>query len=186
MPTPDPRLSDVQVLVRSSLPLSAISPSITAAARAIHPSMLVSYRSLRADAEFTFLRERLMATLSAFFAALAAVLAMVGLYGVMSYVVTRRSNEIGIRLALGAEPRRVLRMMLRDAGTLLLAGLAAGGILSVFATRATASLLFGVKPADPLTIVVAIAALASVGGFAGWLPARRASRLQPTLALREE
>jgi predicted permease len=186
MPTPDPRLSEVQVLVRSSLPLSAISPAITAAARAIHPEVLVSYRTLRADAEFTFLRERLMATLSAFFAGLAAVLAMIGLYGVMSYIVTRRSNEIGIRLALGAEPRRVLTMILREAGTLLTLGLIAGGILSIFAARATESLLFGIKPSDPVTVALAIVTLACVGLFASWLPARRASRLQPTLALREE
>jgi len=186
MPTPDPRLSEVQVLVRSSLPLSAISPSITAAARAINPAMLVSYRSLRTDAEFTFLRERMVATLSAYFAGLAAVLAMIGLYGVMSYIVTRRRTEIGIRLALGADPRRVLTMILREAGTLVIVGLVAGGILSIFAARATASLLFGVKPSDPLTIAVAIAGLASIGLLASWLPARRASRLEPTIALREE
>jgi predicted permease len=186
MPTPDPRLTEVQVLVRSSLPLSAISPSITAAARAIDPKILVSYRSLRSDAEETFLRERLMATLSAFFAGLAAVLAMIGLYGVMSYIVSRRRSEIGIRLALGAEPRRVRTMILREAGMLLIVGLIAGGIASLFAARAADSLLFGVTPSDPLTIALAVAGLASVGLFAGWLPARRASRLQPTLALREE
>jgi predicted permease len=186
MPTPDPRLSEVQVFVRSSLPLAAISPSITAAARAIHPAVLVSYRSLRTDAEETFLRERLMAALSAFFAGLAALLAMIGLYGVMSYIVARRRNEIGIRLALGAEPRHVLTMVLREAGTLVIAGLVAGGVLSLVASRATASLLFGVTPSDPLTIAAAILGLASVGLFAGWLPARRASRLQPTIALREE
>jgi len=186
MPTPDPQLSDVQVFVRSSLPLAAIAPSITAAARAIHPAVLVSYRSLRTDAEETFLRERVMATLSAFFAGLAALLAMIGLYGVMSYIVVRRRNEIGIRLALGAEPRRVLTMVLREAGTLVIAGLVAGGILSLVAARATTSLLFGVTPSDPVTLAVAIAGLASVGLFAGWLPARRASRLEPTIALREE
>jgi putative ABC transport system permease protein len=186
MPTPDPQLSEVQVLVRSSLPLSAISPAITAAARAIHPSLLVSYRSLRADAEGTFLRERLMATLSGFFAGLAALLAMIGLYGVLSYIVTRRSNEIGIRLALGAEPRRVLTMILREAGALLTVGLIVGAVLSIFADRATEILLYGVKPSDPLTIALAIGGLAAVGFFASWLPARRASHLQPTLALREE
>lgn len=186
MPTPDPRLTDVQVLIRSSLPPSAISPAITAAARAIHPALLVSYRSLRTDAEGTFLRERLMATLSAFFAGLAALLAMIGLYGVMSYIVARRRNEIGIRLALGAEPRHVLTMMLREAGTLVVLGLAAGAALSTVAARATRSLLFGVTPNDPLTIALAITGLAAVGLFAAWLPARRASRLQPTGALRDD
>lgn len=186
MPTPDPQLSEVQVVVRSSLPLSSVSPAITAAGRSISPSMLVSYRILRSDAEETFLRERLMATLSAFFAGLAAVLAMIGLYGVMSYIVARRRNEIGIRLALGAEPRRVLRMILSEAGTLVIAGVAAGGVLSLFVARATATLLFGVEPSDPLTIAVATIGLAAVGLVASWVPARRASRLQPTVALREE
>jgi ABC-type antimicrobial peptide transport system permease subunit len=111
---------------------------------------------------------------------------MIGLYGVMSYIVTRRGNEIGIRLALGAEPRRVLTMILREAATLLTIGLIAGAVLSIFAARATESLLFGVKPSDPLIMALAVAGLAAVGLFASWLPARRASRLQPTLALREE
>jgi predicted permease len=186
MPTPDPLLSEVQVMVRSSLPLSSISPAITAAARSINPAMLVSYRSMRADAEETFLRERMMATLSAFFAGLAGILAMIGLYGVMSYIVARRRNEIGIRLALGAEPRRVLRMILGEAGALVIAGVAAGAVLSFFATRATASLLFDVKPSDPLTLAIATIGLAAVGFVASWLPAQRASRLQPTVALREE
>jgi predicted permease len=186
MPTPDPRLTEVQVFVRSSMPLSAVSPSITAAGRAMNPNALVTYRTLRRDAENTFLRERVVATLSGFFAGLAALLAMIGLYGVMSYIVTRRSNEIGIRLALGADARRVLTMILHEAGMLLLAGLAAGAIISLFAARATATLLFGVKPWDPLTLAVATAGLACVGLLASWLPADRASRIQPSAALRIE
>jgi len=186
MPSPDPRLAEVRVFVRSGLPLASISAPITAAARSVDSSTLVSYHTLKADAEETFLRERLMAALSAFFAGLAAVLAMIGLYGVMSYVVTRRSNEIGIRLALGADARRVLTMILREAATLLLAGLAAGTVLSVFASRATASLLFGVKPSDPLTLAGGVVGLSAVGLIASWLPAERASRIEPAKALRIE
>ncbi len=186
MTMPDPRLSEVQAFVRSSLPLTAISPAITAAARAMSPGILVSYRTVRADADGTFLRERLMATLSAFFAGLAAVLAMIGLYGVMSYIVTRRSNEIGIRLALGADARRVLRMILRDAGIVIASGLTAGAVLAMFAARATASLLYGVTPSDPLTLAAAVVGLAAVGLVASWLPAARAARIQPASALRIE
>jgi predicted permease len=186
LPNPDVRLSDVQVFVRSSGALASLSPAITAAAREMTPSMLVSYRVLRTDVEASFLRERLMATLSAFFAGLAAALAMIGLYGVMSYVVARRHSEIGIRLALGAEPRDVVRMVLREAGVVVLAGLAAGSLLAIYAARATASLLFGVQPSDPATLAAAVAALAAVGLAASWLPARRAARIEPSAALRAE
>jgi putative ABC transport system permease protein len=186
MPDPDARLSDVQLFVRSSLPLSTLSPSITAAGRAFDPGTLVSYSTLERDVTESFLRERLMATLSAFFAGLAALLAMIGLYGVMSYMVARRRNEIGIRLALGAETSRVLRMIMREAGVLLLAGLASGLVLFVFAARATATLLFGVRPADPLSLAAAIAGLLVVGFLASWIPARRAASLEPSTALREE
>jgi ABC-type antimicrobial peptide transport system permease subunit len=148
--------------------------------------MLVSYRVLRSDAEASFLRERLMATLSGFFAALAALLAMIGLYGVMSYVVARRRIEIGIRLALGAEPHSVVRMILAEAGVVLLGGLAAGTVLAVFAGRGTAALLFGVTPSDPASIAAAVATLAAVGLAASWLPARRASRIEPSAALRAD
>ena len=186
LPNPDPRLSEVQVFVRASGPLSSLSPAITAAGQAMTPSMLVSYRVLRADAEASFLRERLMATLSGFFAALAAALAMIGLYGVMSYVVARRRNEIGIRLALGAEPGGVVRMILGEAGVMLLVGLAAGALLAVFAARATATLLFGVQPWDPATLAASAVSLAVVGLAASWLPARRASRIEPATALRAD
>jgi predicted permease len=186
MPTPDASLSEVQVFVRTNLPQSAISPSITAAGRAMNPSTLVSYRLLLADTEQTFLRERLMATLSGFFAGLALLLATIGLYGVMSYIVARRRNEIGIRLALGADTARVMRMIMREASVLLIAGLAAGAILAVAAARTTATLLYDVRPFDPTTLAAAVAGLALVGYAASWLPARRASRLHPTIALREE
>jgi predicted permease len=186
LPNPAKRLDEVQVFVRSSGALSSLSPAITAAGQQVSPSMLVSYRVMRADAEATFLRERLMATLSGFFAALAAALAMIGLYGVMSYVVARRRNEIGIRLALGADPSGVVRMILGEAGVMLLVGLAAGALLAVFAARATATLLFGVQPWDPTTLASSAVALAVVGLAASWLPARRASRIAPAIALRAD
>jgi putative ABC transport system permease protein len=185
MPTPDASLSEIQVFVRTTLPQSAVSPAITAAGRAINASTLVSYHTLLADTEETFLRERLMATLSAFFAGLALLLATIGLYGVMSYMVARRRNEIGIRLALGADASRVLRMIMREAGMLVLAGLIAGAVLAAAAVRTTATLLYGVRPSDPSALAAGVIGLAIVALLASWIPARRASRLEPTQALRE-
>ena len=186
MPTPDAALSEVQVFVRSRLPMSALTPEITAAAREQAPGMLVSYRVFATDIAASFLPERLMATLSGFFAALAAILAVIGLYGVMAYMVARRRKEIGIRMALGAEAARVLRMVLREAGVLLAVGAAAGIALALVAGRTASGLLFGIKPWDPIALVSAVAGLCAVGLVASWWPARRAARVSPTVALREE
>ena len=103
----------------------------------------------------------------------------------MSYMVARRRIEIGVRMALGADARRV-RMVVREAGVLLAAGLVIGRALALFATRSAAALLYGPRPGDPTTVAIAIVALASVTLLAGWIPARRASRLAPTVALRED
>ncbi len=132
------------------------------------------------------MRERLMATLSGFFGALAALIATIGLYGVMSYMVARRRNEIGIRMALGADRREVVGMVMREAGRLLGAGVLVGLVASIVAARAASTLLFGLSPGDPLTLLTAAAVLGAVAMVASYLPALRASRLEPTEALREE
>jgi predicted permease len=186
MPEPDPQLAGVIVLVRSRLPLSSLSASITAAARDVSPAMLVRYRSLTDDIRQSFLRERLVATLSAFFGVLAVLLAVIGLYGVMSYMVARRRNEIGIRMALGADPGDVTRMVMRDAMKLLAAGLAAGILLALASAQTAKALLFGVTATDPATLALAAVTLGGVAAAASYLPAWRASRLSPTQALREE
>jgi ABC-type antimicrobial peptide transport system permease subunit len=134
----------------------------------------------------SLLRERLMATLSGFFGFLAGLLATIGLYGLISYTVARRTNEIGIRMALGAQRGDVTRMILREAAILLGIGLAAGTVLSLVAAKTASSFLFGLKPRDPLTLAGAIAALAAVTIAASLLPAQRASRLDPIAALRDE
>ena len=134
----------------------------------------------------SLLRERLMATLSGFFGALAGLIATIGLYGVMSYMVARRRNEIGIRLALGADGADVVRMVMREAGILLGAGVAVGVVMAVAAARTARTLLFGLQPGDPSTIAMAALALAGVAMLASYIPALRASRLEPTDALREE
>ena len=131
-------------------------------------------------------RERLMAMLSGFFGLLAALLTMVGLYGVISYIVARRRNEIGIRMALGAQRAQVVSMVMREAGRMLMIGILAGTVLSLVAGRAASSLLFGLKPYDPLTLVAAGLLLAVIAALASFVPARRASRLDPLVALRYE
>ena len=123
--------------------------------------------------------------LAAFFGGLALLLAGLGLYGVMSYAVSRRRTEIGIRMALGAAPGRVVRLVLRRVALLVAAGVAAGAGMGMLAARLVASMLFGLQPSDPATFTTAAVVLASIGALAGWLPARRASRIDPARVLRE-
>jgi putative ABC transport system permease protein len=134
----------------------------------------------------TLLRDRLMATLSGAFGLLAGLLATIGLYGVISYMVAQRRNEIGVRVALGADRARVIGLVMREAGVLLMIGLIAGTALAVWTARAASTLLFDLKPYDPATLVTACAILAGVGMVASYAPARSASRLDPMQALREE
>ena len=132
------------------------------------------------------LLERLMAKLSAFFGILAALLASLGLYGVMSYMVTQRKNEIGIRMALGATQAGIAGMILRDVGLQVFVGLAIGTVMTLFVAREAGSLLFGLQPNDVTTYAMGIAMLAFIGIFSGLVPAHRASKLDPMNALRNE
>src|SRR5207249_4291324 len=151
-----------------------------------HPEIVMEFSDFQARIRDGLVRERLMAMLSGFFGLLAALLTMMGLYGVISYIVARRRNEIGIRIALGAHRRQVVVMIMRDAGYLLIVGVAAGTGLSLLAGRAASSLLFGLKPYDPLTLGTAAALLTAIGAVASFVPARRASKLDPMVALRYE
>jgi ABC-type antimicrobial peptide transport system permease subunit len=149
----------------------------------------------RADAEFRVLqqgvqnslvRERMMALLSGSFGALAALLTMVGLYGVISYIIAMRRNEIGIRMALGATRQDIVRIVLRQTLDMLGLGVAAGLLLSLAAARGAGSLLFGLQPNDPLSLAAATLLLVTVALIASYVPARRASRIEPVAALRYE
>jgi predicted permease len=146
-------------------------------------------RNVRTQSELialNFTRERLFATLSSFFGLLALALVSIGLYGVMSYTVARRTHEIGIRMALGAQSANVLRMVMGESLLLVLIGLAIGLAGALATTRLIAGMLFGLTPADPMTIALATLLLLAVAALAGWLPARRAARVDPMIALRHE
>jgi ABC-type antimicrobial peptide transport system permease subunit len=147
---------------------------------------ILSVKEERDLIDRSLVQERLIATLSSFFGTLAVLLAALGLYGVMSYAVARRTNEIGIRMALGAARSRVVFMILREVALLLAAGGIAGAAAAFAVTRLIQGFLFGLAPLDPLSFVAAGALLAIVAGLAGYLPAHRASKIDPMIALRYE
>jgi predicted permease len=130
--------------------------------------------------------ERLVASLSAVFGGLAILLAALGLYGVMAYTVTRRTREFGIRMALGAQRAGIVRLILGEAAILVGLGLAVGLGMALAAGKAVSSMLFGLKPWDPLTLALTLVILAAIGFAASFLPARRAMRVDPMVALRYE
>jgi predicted permease len=168
-------------LVRGALPPAQLTAAVTAAIGQVNPGILISYRTLSAQIGDTLVSERLMAALSVCFGVLALVIATVGLYGVIAYMVARRRVEIGIRLALGAERRSVIAMIVREAVVLVAAGAVIGAGLAIAAGRSAATLLYGLEPWDPVTLASAIAILATVGALASWIPAWRASRLSRPL-----
>jgi ABC-type antimicrobial peptide transport system permease subunit len=153
---------------------------------AVNPGFVLEFHVMTVQIEESLLRDRLMAVLAGAFGLLASVLAAIGLYGVIAYMVARRQNEIGVRMALGADRGSVVRLVLREAMMLLAAGLAIGVGLALWAGRAAATLLFGLKPNDAATFVVASVLLAVVAAAAGYVPARRASGMDPMDALRVE
>jgi len=130
--------------------------------------------------------QRLIAQLSAFFGLLAVLLVCIGMYGLMSYAVARRTNEIGVRMALGAGRANVLWLVLREIMILASIGLAVGVPLALAGNRLVASMLYGLSPWDPLSLLVSACLLVAIAGLAGYLPARRASLVDPAIALRDE
>ena len=146
----------------------------------------IDFRPLSAQLNDSLLRDRLMAALSGGFGFLAGLLATLGLYGVVAYMVAQRSNEIGVRIALGASRSRVIRLILREAMLLLSAGLTVGVMLALWAGRAAAALLFGLQPHDAISLIAASLLLTTIALIASYLPARRAAGLNPMSALRSE
>jgi putative ABC transport system permease protein len=176
----------VRLLVKPRGRFDGVMAAITREVGAVNPEISIEMNLIGKIVRDGLVRERLMAALSAAFGVLAALLAAIGIYGVMAYTVTRRANEIGIRLAMGASRSSVLRMVIREAAWLLGAGLVIGAALGLGAAKAARTLLFGLEPTDPVTIGAAIALLASIGLLASYLPARRAARVDPMNVLRQE
>jgi len=173
-------------MVRSALPAGSLMTAVKKTMLDENSEISLQFEVFTTQVRESLLRERLMATLSGFFGFLAVALATVGLYGVISYMVARRRNEIGIRIALGASRGNVLTLVLREAAVLLGAGLVIGIGLALVVGRLASSLLFGLKPSDPVTIGASVAGLAVVAIAASLLPALRAARVEPMVALREE
>jgi putative ABC transport system permease protein len=173
-----------RVILRATLAPEVITGEITRAMSEMDPKMGVSYSVLSTDLRDALLSERLLAALSSGFGALAAILTLVGLYGVVAYTVARRTNEIGVRMALGAGARDIVRLVLRETGVMLAVGAGLGAVLAVIAGRAVSTLLFGVPPHDPILLLVAVGCLTCIAGVASYAPTRRATRIQPIAALR--
>jgi predicted permease len=174
------------VFIRSSAPMSTIIAAVKDTLGRTYPAMKLEFRVFQTQVRDRLVIERLMAALSGFFGVLASGLAIMGLYGVMSYIVNQRRNEIGIRVALGAERRQIISLVMMEAGALLLIGAVVGALMSLAAGRGAQSLLFGLSSSDPLTLALAIILVVVCGGVASFLPAHRASKTDPMVALRCE
>jgi ABC-type antimicrobial peptide transport system permease subunit len=182
---PDPR-PDVNFMVRYGGPMDALLPSIRSVFAEANRDISLQFRSFETQVSESLLQQRVIALLSTIFGSLALLLAIVGLYGTTAYTVARRHGEIGIRMALGAQRRSVVWLMLRDIMALLAVGLALGVAGSLAAGRLIESLLYGVQPNDPARLAAALCVLAATTAVAAYLPARHAARLDPMKALRQE
>jgi ABC-type antimicrobial peptide transport system permease subunit len=148
--------------------------------------MILQFSDFQQDIRDTLVGDRMMAMLSVFFGVLAAVLVVVGLYGVLSYLLAQRRNEIGIRIALGASRMRIVGLVLRDTVGMLLTGLVAGMAFALIAGRGASSMLFGLKAWDPISLGYAALLLVAVALLTSWIPAHKAANLDPVDALRSE
>ena len=174
------------VLIRANGDASAVLAEARRQFREVDKNLFVDVASMDRRIEDNAFFQRLLATLASVFGLLALLLASIGLYGVMAYSVTRRSNEVGIRMALGADRRSVVANVVRETMTLVAAGVVVGLAAAWGATRLIASTLFGVTAMDPPTLALAIAAMMAVASLAGYIPARRAAAVNPLVALRQD
>jgi ABC-type antimicrobial peptide transport system permease subunit len=175
------------LLVRAAGDPHTLASTIRQLARETDPTMpMLDVQTVADRVQAASRQERLVAFLSAIFGAIALALAAIGLYGVLAYGVARRQPEFGVRLALGASPRGLVRLVLRESCMLVGAGLLAGLAAAGAAAGSISGMLFGLAPLDPISFAAASAALAAVALFAAWIPARHASRIDPIVALRQE
>jgi ABC-type antimicrobial peptide transport system permease subunit len=179
--------SQMTVLVRTAGDPLAFAPVLRQTAAEIDRRAIVyNIATAQELIDRSLLRERLVASISALFGALAVLLAAVGLYGVLSYGIARRTRELGIRIAIGAEARSILAMVLREAGSMLALGVVVGLAAAWWLGRIVSRLLYGVQPDDLASIGIAVGVLMAAGTLAAWIPARRAARIDPIQALRYE
>jgi ABC-type lipoprotein release transport system permease subunit len=175
------------VVLRTTGDPLAMTETVRAAMRHVDPTLpLQRFTSQTEQISLRFAQERLFARAYAAFGALAVVLACIGLFGLMSYNVSRRTNEIGVRMALGAQRGRVVAMVMGESMRLVGIGLAVGLATALWAGRFVETVVYGLSPNDPLTIAAAVVLIAVVAALAGCLPARRASKVDPMDALRQQ
>jgi predicted permease len=175
------------LVVRTQLPPAQLASSVLHTLREINPNQpAVEFRPLQRVVDHATSPRRFFMLLVSIFAGLGLVLASLGIYGVISYSVSRRTQEIGIRMALGATPERVQRSVISQTLRMALVGIGVGVVMSLAVARLISSMLFGTAPSDPATFAAMTVLLALVAAFAGYLPARRASRINPMVALRNE
>jgi putative ABC transport system permease protein len=182
---PDLLVADAFEL-RTAIQPTALISSVQAAVASVNSGISLEFHTLAQQVSDSMVQERLLAQLSGLFGFLALSLALIGLYGTVSYLVAQRQREFGIRMALGAEPGSILRLILRDVFSVVAVGLLAGVAVSLTATRLLQQLLFRIGPRDSVTLVVAVAALSMIALVAGYLPGRRATKIEPIEALRYE
>jgi ABC-type antimicrobial peptide transport system permease subunit len=182
---PDP-WAQINFELRTAREPGNLIPAVRSMFAEVDRGIALEFRSLESQVEESLLQSRLVALLSSFFGGLALLLAVIGLYGVTAYSVAQRRAEIGIRMALGAPRGSVVLLVLRDVGLMLAAGAVLGLGAALAAGKLVAGMLFGVRPADPATLSLAVFLMVFAGLAAGYLPARRAARLDPTAALRQE
>ena len=178
--------SGISISVRAAGGSPALlTKSVAAALSAVHPDITMSFRPLAEQVNNSLIQERVVAMMSGFFGGLAVLLAGLGLYGITSYAVSRRRTELRIRMALGAGPTGVVKLVLQRVAILVGVGVIAGTIASWLLARFVATLLYGLQPRDPVTLAAATVVLILIGALAGWIPARRASHIDPARVLRE-
>jgi predicted permease len=176
----------IQVLIRTELKPESVAASVRAEARSVIGTVSIRERTLDDHINATIVRERLVTRLAAFFGGFALVLAVIGLYGVVSNSVARRTKEIGIRIALGFERRSAVSMVLHEVFVLVGAGIILGLPMAFLLTRSLDGLLYGLAPDDPVNVVAAVAALLLSALAAAFIPARRAASVDPMVVLRNE
>jgi putative ABC transport system permease protein len=178
--------SSLRIAMRTTGPPMALRQAVVAAVGSVNKEVVVDLRTMEEDLGASVTQERLVASLSAVFGGLALLLAALGLYGIMSYSVSRRQNEIGIRMALGAEPSKVVRLVLFNVAIITCVGIAVGVAAAIGTGRFINAMLFNLAASDATMIAATAVTLASAAAIAGYLPARRAARIDPMAALRQD